>query len=64
MVASLQLSVASTGTELLLNTSNVSGFGAYEHVLEPEAITDDSLNELSGFILGESRSLGPLLLRG
>ena len=64
VVASLQLSVASTGTELLLNTSNVSGFGAYEHVLEPEAITDDSLNELSGFILGESRSLGPLLLRG
>ena len=64
VVASLQFSADSTGTRLLLQTSNVSGFGAYEHVLEPEAITDDSLNELSGFILGESRSLGPLLLRG
>lgn len=64
VVASIQLSVDGTGNRLLLHTSNVSGFGAYEHVLEPEAITDDSLNELSGFILGESRSLGPLLLRG
>lgn len=49
--------------KLLLRTRNVSGFGATEHILAPEAITDESLDELTGFILGESSRLGPLLLR-
>ncbi len=49
--------------KLLLRTSNVSGFGAMDQILAPEAVTDESLDELTGFILGESSRLGPLLLR-
>jgi hypothetical protein len=49
--------------KLLLRTINVSGFGAMEQILAPEAITEESLDELTGFILGESSRLGPLLLR-
>lgn len=49
---------------LLLRTQNVSGFGSMEQILAPEAITEDSLNELAAFILGETAVLGPLLLRG
>ena len=50
--------------KLLLRTRNVSGFGSLEHILAPEAITEDSLDELAAFILGETGALGPLLLRG
>jgi hypothetical protein len=49
---------------LLLRTRNVSGFGSLEQLLAPEAITEDSLDELAAFILGESGAPGPLLLRG
>jgi hypothetical protein len=49
--------------KLLLRTSNVAGFGAMEQILSPEAISDESLDELTGFILGESGRLGPRLLR-
>jgi len=49
--------------KLLLRTSNVSGFGAMDQILAPEAVSDESLDELTGFILGESSHLGPLLLR-
>jgi hypothetical protein len=35
-----------------------------EHVMAPEAITEQSLNELAQFILGESRHIGPLILKG
>jgi hypothetical protein len=49
--------------KLLLRTRNVSGFGAMEQILAPEAVSDESLDELTGFILGESSRLGPLLLR-
>ena len=49
--------------KLLLRTSNVSGFGALNQLLSPEAITEESLDELTAFILGESRGPGPLLLR-
>ena len=38
-------------------------FGTLEHVLAPEAITEESLVELSRFMLGESRRIGPLLLK-
>ena len=52
----------STG-KLLLRTRNVSGFGALEQILAPEAIDDASLDELTGFILGETSHPGSLLLR-
>jgi hypothetical protein len=29
----------------------------------PEAVTEESLEELTGFILGESSRVGPLLLK-
>jgi len=48
---------------LLLSARNVSGFGSMEQILAPEAVTDESIDELRDFILGESPSLGPLLLR-
>jgi len=48
--------------KLLLRTRNVERFGLLEHVVAPEAITDESLDELTGFILGESTRIGPLLL--
>ena len=48
----------------MLFRSNVSGFGVVQQVLSPDAITDEALNEFSGFILGETKALGPLLLRG
>jgi hypothetical protein len=50
--------------KILLHTSNVSGFGVVQQVLSPDAITAESLNEFSAFILGETKALGPLLLRG
>jgi hypothetical protein len=49
--------------KILLYANNVSGFGAVQQVLAPEAISDASLDEFSGFILGETKALGPLLLR-
>lgn len=49
--------------KLLLRARNVSGFGTLEQIVAPEAVTDDALDELAAFILGESARLGPLLLR-
>ena len=49
--------------KLLLRTINVSGFGTLNHILSPEAITEESLDELTAFILGEARELGPSLRR-
>ena len=49
--------------KLLLRTINVSGFGSLKQILEPEAINENSLDELTAFILGENRGPGPLLLR-
>lgn len=49
--------------KLLLRTRNVSGFGSMEQILAPEAVTDESLNDLAAFILAETGQLGPLLLR-
>lgn len=61
--ASMQLVGNFDTGKLLLKTRNVGHFGTLEHVLSPEAITEESLNELSHFILGESRRIGPLLLK-
>ncbi len=62
--ASLQLIGNFDTGKLLLKTRNVEHFGTLAHVVAPEAITEESLNELSQFILGESKRIGPLLLSG
>ncbi|MBI2750153.1 MAG: PilZ domain-containing protein [Burkholderiales bacterium] len=63
VMASLVL-LGNFGTgKLLLRARNVSGFGALEQILAPEAIDDASLDELTGFILGETSHPGSLLLR-
>jgi hypothetical protein len=46
--------------KLMLRTINVSDFGTQNHILSPEAITEESLDELTAFILGETRELGPI----
>ena len=63
VTASLQLVGNFDTGKLLLKARNVERFGMLEHVLAPEAITDESLEELSAFILGETSGLGPLLLK-
>lgn len=64
VAASILLSAEPEAGKIMLHASNVSGYGTVQQVLAPEAIDDASLNELSGFILGEAKVLGPLLLRG
>ena len=48
---------------ILLRTRNVERYGMLEHQLVPEAITQESLEEFTGFILGETHRIGPLLLK-
>jgi hypothetical protein len=62
--ASVQLTAKFDSGKILLNANNLGGFGAMQQMVAPEAITDASLNEFSGFILGESKALKPLLLQG
>lgn len=45
-----------------LSTRNVERYGRAEYVIAPQAITQESLEELTAFILCESTKLGPLLL--
>ncbi len=61
--ASLELVGNFNTGKLLLRTRNIERFGMVEDVLAPDAITDESLDELTGFILGESSCIGPLLLK-
>ena len=49
--------------KLLLKMVNVEHFGMMEHVLSPDAITQESLEELTGVILGETGRVGPLLTK-
>ena len=49
--------------KLLLKTRNVERFGLAEHVIAPEAVTQESLEELAGFLLCETSKVGPLLLK-
>ena len=49
--------------KLLLKMRNVERFGIAEHVIAPEAVTQESLEELTGFILGETSKVGPLILK-
>ena len=48
---------------LILRTRNVERFGTQEHVIAAEAITQESLEELTGYLLCESSKLGPLILK-
>ena len=59
--AALQLSGNFDTGKLMLKLRNVEHFGTAEYVLPAEAITKESLHELSQFILGETRQLGSLL---
>jgi len=47
--------------KLTLSMRNVEHFGTLERVISPEAITEESLDELAGYIIGESSSLGLML---
>lgn len=47
-----------------LRLRNVERFGTAEHRLVPEAITEESMEEFAGYILGETHKVGPLLLQG
>ena len=49
--------------KLMLKTRNVERFGLMEYVIAPQAVTQESLEELTGFILCETNKLGPLLLK-
>lgn len=44
-------------------TRHVERFGLLEYQFTPEAITDESLEHLAGFLLGESPTAGPMLTR-
>lgn len=44
-----------------LSARHVGRFGTLEHKIDPQAITDASLEELAGFILGESPTINLLL---
>lgn len=48
---------------ILLKARNVERFGMVEHQLAPRAVTEAALEELAGFILGETPRVGPLLLK-
>ena len=61
VMAVLQLSGNFDTGKLMLKLRNVEHFGTAEYVLPAEAITKESLHELSQFILGETRQLGSLL---
>lgn len=49
--------------KLTLKMRNVEHFGTLERVISPEAITEKSLDELAGYIIGESSSHGLTLLK-
>lgn len=50
--------------KLLLKMRNLERFGMMEYTIAPEAVTEESLGELTGFILGETSKVGPLILKG
>jgi len=53
-----------TNGTIRLRLRNVERFGSAEHKLAPEAITEASMEEFAGYILGETHKVGPLLLQG
>lgn len=63
VIARVELAGNFDSGRLLLRMRNVERFGMTEHVIAPEAVTQESLEELTGVILGETSKLGPLILR-
>ena len=61
--ASLLLEGRFDTAQLLVRARNVEHFGSRECLIAPEAVTPQSLEQLSAFILGESSQPGPLLTR-
>jgi hypothetical protein len=55
--ASLALEARYDTGKLLLKARNVEHFGTFEHLVSPEAVTPQSLEELASVILGESSRL-------
>ena len=59
--------VALTGNpqtgKIEVSTRHVGRFGSIDHKIDPEYINDDALEELAGFILGESPTMNKLLHR-
>jgi hypothetical protein len=49
--------------KLRLKTRNVERFGGTEVLIAPEAVTQEALEEVAGYILCESPKVGPLLLK-
>jgi hypothetical protein len=50
--------------KLVVKARNVEHFGSSEVVISPEAVTPQSLEQLTAFILGESAQPGPMLTKG
>lgn len=46
-----------------MSTWHVARFGGLDYRFAPEAITDEALEQLAGFVLGESAAAGPLFAR-
>ena len=63
VVAKLELEGNFETGKLLMKTRNVERFGVMDYVIAPEALTQESLEELTGLILGETNRVGPLLLK-
>jgi hypothetical protein len=49
--------------KVMLKMRNVERFGPMEYTLSPDAITQESLEELTGYLLCETNKVGPLLLQ-
>jgi hypothetical protein len=62
--AGVQLTAKYDLGKIQLNTTHIAGFGIMQWMVAPEAISEASLNEFSGFILGEVRVLKLLLRQG
>lgn len=63
VIAKLEIEGNFETGKLLLKMRNVERFGMMEYMIAPEAVTQESLEELTGFILGETSKVGPLLLK-
>lgn len=61
--AGLQLSGDYVSGQLVLRTRHIERFGIMEYRFEPEAITQEALDELARFILGEPNRIGQLFPR-
>lgn len=62
--ASLQLTAKFDEGKIQINANHIAGFGTMQRLVAPEVITHATLNELSGFILGETIGQLPRLLQG